>query len=325
MMADIYRDGQSVYAWLGRSDADSDFALQYIAASPHQRDPSTEKRVAYYLTRALARPYFLRSWVVQECVLNQSLIIVCGEQFIKWESISDIRSRFTEDANAASFVSHDIYQVEQAAAKRGWTEINQIRKDWHGARPTRATIYDLAVRYWYSHCSDPVDKVYAFLSLAADALRIKVDYTQSMIIVLFQAVSADENDLLSTSWKTAQLVSNMDLADDQILADLVPSNADCFIEPFELADNKTIPAKLGILVPPKEAPIPGEMGPLEMRPPTVSLSRFHPLRFDHANSKFRLYLFNGEYPESIQQLVYHPPSHVMPTVTPSPKCGMLYT
>lgn len=78
-MALIYRAAACVVVWLGGSYEDSDYAMDTIRCG--RRGAYTEERFIMAMLNLAGRPWFTRTWIVQEFVLNRaSPQMVCGSQ-----------------------------------------------------------------------------------------------------------------------------------------------------------------------------------------------------------------------------------------------------
>ena len=118
LMRNIYATAQEVLAFIGEPSEDSDIAMDFIERlsmsikalnlmrgtglldefPPHvnmnmqtlvetdlTRYPSNEWTA---LKRLLLRPWFQRSWCVQEVVVAQKVILKCGTKFAKWKKLA---------------------------------------------------------------------------------------------------------------------------------------------------------------------------------------------------------------------------------------------
>jgi hypothetical protein len=79
IMADIYRSAEGVYAWLGRGDEDTSYAMEHIRDHP---TPETEFVLSTFLDCAeklFRASYWTRRWVIREFALAQTVVIACGK------------------------------------------------------------------------------------------------------------------------------------------------------------------------------------------------------------------------------------------------------
>lgn len=237
MMGNIYQQASSVYSWLGDGDADTDYAMQYLLDLQRGlRDVAKEKTVDRYLNQIFSRAYFQRAWVVQECALNRCLYVVCGEYFLEWESLSTAAPMIAESARLAPFVRTATTETgEQPVSSRGWHEIDQLRKRMYPQFEKRS-IYQLALDFGYTQCADPADKIYAFLSLSDSPGRITVDYNQPALSAVVQVLSGLSHDdyeySFNASGSAIELLQQMSLTEEQVLAGLQPCPGDILKESF---------------------------------------------------------------------------------------------
>ena len=107
MMGEIYASAASVIISLGSPSSDSNTAMLFIPAlydaSQRSKDlgkpatidtfinPAKEDKECYWLSEKwialynlLERAWFQRVWVVQEVVMSAEVILICGNQLVKW-------------------------------------------------------------------------------------------------------------------------------------------------------------------------------------------------------------------------------------------------
>lgn len=107
LMGDIYMNAIRVVIWLGNSGKDSHLVFQHIARfRQHQEDVSSGRsrppddygeshiNMPRYkgatleaLHRLSQRPWFFRTWVIQEKVLSKEAMICCGPESATWEEL----------------------------------------------------------------------------------------------------------------------------------------------------------------------------------------------------------------------------------------------
>lgn len=108
----IYGKSQETCIWLGRKDATSDGAINFIESNVlklWEFDKLCENHMMTTQWEALInlmrRPWFSRRWVVQEIALSTKATIYCGEKKIKWQDFADAVSLFVEVESATHRLS----------------------------------------------------------------------------------------------------------------------------------------------------------------------------------------------------------------------------
>jgi len=89
IMGDIYKSAKQVVVWLGDAADDShlvfdQFKDDTVADSP---TPPEVKRQAWLAL--LRRPWFYRTWVIQEIALSRRALIMCGDDATPWRDIDE--------------------------------------------------------------------------------------------------------------------------------------------------------------------------------------------------------------------------------------------
>jgi hypothetical protein len=89
-----------VWIWLGPGTESSDVAMDQLQHL-HDRDSAEIgdapayhnwiQRKHHEIVSLLNRPYWKRIWIIQEVLLAQHIIIICGERSITWETLSWIK------------------------------------------------------------------------------------------------------------------------------------------------------------------------------------------------------------------------------------------
>lgn len=180
LMGDIYMNANKVFVWLGQAGEDSNLVFQHLADfRQHQddvlsgrvrpRDPFDESHVnpPHYLgpTRAAferlcQRPWFFRTWAIQEKALSKEAIVCCGSDSASWEE-------FFRPIGYKDEAYHPLLGLDFRS--RG----HQV----HKLRPSTASgAYQKVLTYsQFCQATDPKDRVYSILGLLRPGL-IKVEY-----------------------------------------------------------------------------------------------------------------------------------------------------
>ena len=174
----------------------------------------------------LSRPYFTRTWIVQELVVAKSLLIHCGGSLTSWDKLirfdfsskrnprfDGIPIRVTGDSVSSFFTP--LFTSGNVHFSRLVARLNVIerfRKTYHQPHDyykdkilkedkfssawilvkgfdSSMTIAELAHTFRKTHCSDVRDKIYALISLDEERLTpIIADYSLSAYQVLLSLV-----------------------------------------------------------------------------------------------------------------------------------------
>lgn len=170
MMGAIFSTAERVISWLGDEADDSSSVMNAIRDTAHTRQYALEVKQA---TNAFAkRPYWRRMWVVQEFVLPQDLVILCGHEGAWWEDLS----HFWQDEKVISG-AHDGDRYFQGASVQsrgegGLAALISARSSRRGGSYDgyeKGTVYkpieEILTMFSYGECSDPRDRIYALLTL----------------------------------------------------------------------------------------------------------------------------------------------------------------
>jgi hypothetical protein len=208
-MADIFTAAQGVTVWLGEEDEftqDAFEAVRRIADIPRDQwnqlaytdffdasgacydrigvEPLTYQHWLGFIA-LLNRPWFKRSWVVQELALAKGVKVVCGSKIVPWDQLA----RAIELVRATKWYHHldtakmrHIRELNQKPGiyrkllagdlKFGLEPVylnstrNALQAYERGGAPGSPSLRMLVDTHRYTLATDPRDKVYAFLGLA---------------------------------------------------------------------------------------------------------------------------------------------------------------
>lgn len=123
----------------------------------------------------MMRPYWSRTWVMQEVVLSKYLVVHCGDQKVSWVQFWDFQTKAFEGINHW-MVSFDCYVTACLLMERAF----------HGSRD----LYRLMGNFGQTtHCADPRDRIYALMPLVTKTEMkkpLEVDYTIDIIELFFR-------------------------------------------------------------------------------------------------------------------------------------------
>lgn len=187
MMGRIFSMAKRVICWLGDEAEDSGCVMQAIKATTRTRQYGLE--VAQAMDAFINRPYWRRMWVIQEFILPEDIVILCGHKGAWWEDLHHFwhDEKFVRDADGGRryFSGKSV----QSVGKGGLAALISARSSRRGGYyPGSQTgewpisINDIMTRFAYGECSDPRDRVYALLALIkpqAGVEAILADYTIS--------------------------------------------------------------------------------------------------------------------------------------------------
>ncbi|KAF1976248.1 HET-domain-containing protein [Bimuria novae-zelandiae CBS 107.79] len=201
-MSKIYKNAESVVAWLGAAENDSDFAMDYLASPLPDPESDNTPRLEKALMSLFSRPYWSRQWIVQELKLARSAMFFCGEQ---WVTGSDFRDfipfgdTMEMDVRGSHPVVHKLFAGK--ISQYGRPSYNAVDPSEPYAPPILLDINEeekkeaadlLRTIYLYCNhqCVDSRDKVYGLLGLSSEPESImKVDYTKTAAELFWDVVN----------------------------------------------------------------------------------------------------------------------------------------
>jgi Heterokaryon incompatibility protein (HET) len=219
-MKDIYQRASLVVIWLGESNDSSTLAFNAlhgmlehldwqdrVPSDIFRRENSMEWRA---ISDLLYRPWFRRTWIIQEVLAARCGLIVCGEDVLYMETFLKIINSMLFDGSLLSIMSHHVNRHELArgpmkiAKKQLEFLVNAKFGEVNLLSPGKfkPTLLNYLAETRWAEASLPVDKVYGILNLAEDAGSLgfltsksewtpfRVDYNLSKEQVFIRATKA---------------------------------------------------------------------------------------------------------------------------------------
>lgn len=219
VMDQIYRKAAHTIIWLGRADQYSAAAAETISRvaaypkatfvkseiSPFRRqDPEIYEKtgLAYTswmdwcsLAALLKRQWFSRLWIVQETILSQSLVFLCGKHEIAWEELvaaaRNVEARCEVLGWSPSLMFIEIHEIavpleHNIVRLADWREHHHNRT---ASQLMRFTLENLVYDTWVFRSTEARDKLYGVLGLVDATEREKwvIDYQSSIEEVFARA------------------------------------------------------------------------------------------------------------------------------------------
>ena len=117
----------------------------------------------------MRRPWFQRVWIIQEVVLSQQIIVMCGTRCISWGDLA-LFSFCMVDNDFEQY----LYSQESSVGKDEGLESGSVRalkiariKDYNDTSPRKTTFLDGLVEGRAAQATNPRDKVFAIMGLTS--------------------------------------------------------------------------------------------------------------------------------------------------------------
>jgi hypothetical protein len=214
IMGAIYQAASQVIVWLGpeHNTTSAVYGLMHalMSVSPEVRsklypqniqDGHKDPLLNAGNWRALAdffrRTWFSRAWIIQEVVLADDVIVLCGDHIISWQQLVGV-SRFLSVTRWGVFLDDTVHSLSTeifgntfhstptilAATKRTWTSaLND------------AFLYAL-IRARLFSCQDPRDKVYSQLKIGQAGIFPEYEATIAEVYIIAAEYIIEHSDSL---------------------------------------------------------------------------------------------------------------------------------
>lgn len=167
LMGDIYRGAKQVLIWLGEEADDSHLVFEQMHIA-EDGSGSFEGQISKAYEKFCRRPWFYRTWVLQEIALSKRATVVCGRDTI---SMEDFRASLPE-ASLHPLQTPDVTSHLEAICRLGVGLLE------------RASAGQVLACAMFCKATNLKDKVYGLLGIL-DHLDIEVDYNLD-ISTIFQ-------------------------------------------------------------------------------------------------------------------------------------------
>lgn len=201
MMRDIYAAARCVLVWLGNGDLthDEESVLWSYLTSPYIHNNATLDNISRFggvgdhlFGRVLQSPWFERAWIVQELCLARKVLFLSGALGMSLPFLKDYLEVRRKNYNSLP----DSYSIPSDWGRTSLPAFKQFPKlcahreliQKNDGKP-RVTLTDILLEFQSFKATDPRDKVFAFLGLAAYH-GLKPDYTDAIGNVFTKAMVA---------------------------------------------------------------------------------------------------------------------------------------
>ncbi|KAK5719507.1 hypothetical protein LTR15_008031 [Elasticomyces elasticus] len=198
-MSAIYSNAKDVLIWLGPRSQNSDIVMQILRRPLGYWRDSREFYDMWTsvdssaVERLVERSYWSRLWIFQEIAFARHRTLMCGDWCVAWESFADfldlLERKSTSDSGARSLPSDSpagtkkrSHIMRSCRAVRGSLALRVVKR---ASQTVQAIpLWDPMFALEHLQCSDPRDKVYALVGVAAQhKTSIEPDYTVPILTV----------------------------------------------------------------------------------------------------------------------------------------------
>ncbi len=196
-MCEIFSEAKLVLVWIGDGNgANINTVVQEMRrGKPVRPDAKDLSNLTPQTTAAmgalLMQPYWARMWIVQEFVLAKDMRFLYGDEHFTWREFKNTMLYLDESSVAIHCQTHKAaevvvnYQYIRNSSAFSICRTRKMRQDG-----IQFDIFELITSFHKQRCSDPRDKVFALLGLAAKTADIKADYTLGKEEVLIKVLKS---------------------------------------------------------------------------------------------------------------------------------------
>lgn len=201
VMGQIFQSAAMVLSWLGAANAEVETAFDLMSnvwsstASEAESDhlpllhpDQSEDDLWRCIAELCVFPYWGRVWVVQEVLLSTNNYLLCGRKTLPWQvfanfiSLVDMRfpcpqqyARTIHNSTAKSYAMSKPYAMVPQSLQ--WRVGNALKHDFGKAWDVKEhNLFRILTMFGDRDCTDPLDHVYALLSLTDEGNQFPIQY-----------------------------------------------------------------------------------------------------------------------------------------------------
>ncbi|KAI1770775.1 HET-domain-containing protein [Hypoxylon cercidicola] len=189
LMRDVYEGAIGVTIWLGEPSRGAELELYgktgglgtetalWFSPSTDRLRNGLEKDE---IRELMCRPWWSRVWIIEEAVVSRKLKILCGSWEIEWDTL-DAETK-EENISVKQVALIKVMHPELLSfADSTLDDINTMRRKRVDAK-TGNNIYELLYNLRRLACTDPRDRIFAFLGLLSSEMGmiLSPDYKRSI-------------------------------------------------------------------------------------------------------------------------------------------------
>jgi len=196
LMSTIYRTATYVAIWLGESDESSKLAIRSLRLAAHsQNSVMTANRLCDEIIPLLRKEYFTRLWIVQEILLASKLVLMTGDQEVRWAELTEVIRNLCELSLPRSPAHSPSHRIAGSAV------VTLIHARHANGRSMKEQVdpadvlFDILRRHATAGCSDVRDKVFGLLSIEHMGGRVglRAEYAISSQELLLRILTTTQN------------------------------------------------------------------------------------------------------------------------------------
>ena len=175
-MGNIFKAADKVWIWIGLGGEKEDLAFRTLqrwgdqCPSPEDWEQSEVEAIQH----VLQKPWWSRLWTLQEVVLARDAWLICGDNWLSWTKLQMLNNRWLYLQTESRSVTHSMILSNLI------TETWSMKMQRFDEGPERTSLVTLLEQTAFFDTTDPRDKVYALVGLAAELPGFRVDYRASV-------------------------------------------------------------------------------------------------------------------------------------------------
>ena len=215
LMGQVYSNPKQVFAWLGKDDVIESWMEAVASKTVPHSSTIPQQDVNVELARVARLQNWQRLWITQEILLARDILVWCGNASVSWDSLFGRHNTILDSGFEDIHHKHDIsrgmldprlFSLRTKRSRLHMTDGNIMHK-MNASQAFHPSIT--------SKCRDPINHVYAILSLVHHGDRFPVDYDDTCGKLFLSVVA-----FFNVRHLTACVVEMLRLADSRTITDM---------------------------------------------------------------------------------------------------------
>ena len=179
IIGEIFKTASTVLVWLGEADDGNDAILDTASQISifdwwlilGQNDPRVQ-RAKHSAHIILKRPYWTRTWIVQELIVAKKIVVHYGSRQASWAAFTTFITECSEWGQAGRVTFDKVAEQRRNFHRFGYLHVN-------------CWLFENVSSFAHTNCDDPRDKIYSLLSVSMPPINgvpFPVDYSKEVTL-----------------------------------------------------------------------------------------------------------------------------------------------
>ncbi|KAK3292971.1 heterokaryon incompatibility protein-domain-containing protein [Chaetomium fimeti] len=193
LMGSIYEAANHTVIYLGLLTSEAESVLRRASRWHELERGERDEIIALAEKDILRRPWFARTWILQELALSRDPLVQCGRLRTRWMNLRSLL--------LGSPPAHDMTRLDTTPQLQAFAAMDSVRSKFH---QTANTLLEILCARRAAEASNPRDMIYGILGLVSKSEMWPKDLIDYNLTVERIYTTAAHRILQSSSWSVLQ-------------------------------------------------------------------------------------------------------------------------